>query len=415
VAKRKMSDNNSDSKRKATSESNSLLSLEERVQDSTTPLWRLSYADQVKQKKSHIQQILRKCLLKIESVNRATCVFYWLQKQRKLYEGMCCELVEFVDSPIQDNYRNKCEFTIGYDREEKKKLIGSRLGDFKSGSNEVVEPYCCKHIPIEMKSLVKLFQSYIETSDYNPFNVRTHEGHWRQLTVRTNELNEMLAIIVFDKQKLTDEQIEMEKNKLAAFLKQRNDPEYAKIKLKSILFNINHNSQGISKLDNLDEIYSEGNDDCKKEEPCLYENLLDLKFRISPLAFFQANTKAAEKLYSKIGDICDIDENTIVLDICCGTGTIGLTLAKRCRLIVGVEIIAEAIEDAKRNSDLNGIKNVEYHCGKAEDVLPDILKRFYNDKVVAIVDPPRAGLRKKLFPLFLNALMIEIIEFSLLL
>jgi tRNA (uracil-5-)-methyltransferase len=127
----------------------------------------------------------------------------------------------------------------------------------------------------------------------------------------------------------------------------------------------------------------------------LNESLLDLKFRISPLAFFQANTKGAELLYTKIGSICDIDENTIILDICCGTGTIGLTLAKKCKLVVGVEIIAEAIEDAKLNAELNGLKNVEYHCGKAEEILPNLLKRFINDKVVAIVDPPRAGLHIK--------------------
>lgn len=127
----------------------------------------------------------------------------------------------------------------------------------------------------------------------------------------------------------------------------------------------------------------------------MYESLLNLKFRISPLAFFQANTKAAEILYSKIGEICDIDESTIILDICCGTGTIGLTLASKCKLVVGVEIIPEAIEDAKVNSELNNIKNVEWHCGKAEDILPNLLKRHVNDKVVAIVDPPRAGLHIK--------------------
>ena len=63
------------------------------------------------------------------------------------------------------------------------------------------------------------------------------------------------------------------------------------------------------------------------------------------------------------------------------------------KLVVGVEIIADAIEDAKLNSQLNDITNVEYHCGKAEDVLPNLLKRFTNERVVAIVDPPRAGLR----------------------
>jgi tRNA (uracil-5-)-methyltransferase len=110
---------------------------------------------------------------------------------------------------------------------------------------------------------------------------------------------------------------------------------------------------------------------------------------------YKANTKAAEILYNKIVEISDIDENTIVLDICCGTGTIGLSLAKKAKHIVGVEIIPEAIEDAKINSDFNEIKNVEWICGKAEDILPKIFRRFENEKIIAIVDPPRAGLHSK--------------------
>jgi hypothetical protein len=83
-------------------------------------------------------------------------------------------------------------------------VIGFRLGDFKSGSNEVVEPYCCKHIPSETKQLLREFQNYIDQSEYKAFNVRTHEGNWRQLTARTNRNRDLLVIVVFDKQELTD-------------------------------------------------------------------------------------------------------------------------------------------------------------------------------------------------------------------
>ena len=84
-------------------------------------------------------------------------------------------------------------------------VIGFRLGDFKSGSNEVVEPYCCKHISDETKLFIRKFQDYIDTqSEYKAFNVRTHQGHWRQLTIRTNRNKDMLVIVVFDKQDLAD-------------------------------------------------------------------------------------------------------------------------------------------------------------------------------------------------------------------
>lgn len=97
------------------------------------------------------------------------------------------------------------------------------------------------------------------------------------------------------------------------------DNKEQSFKLKSFLFNLNTNKSGFSNGNtNLELVYGEN---------YLNERLLGLDFRISPLAFFQCNTKAAELLYSKIGDICDLDKDTVLLDICCGTGTIGLTLA----------------------------------------------------------------------------------------
>ena len=86
----------------------------------------------------------------------------------------------------------------------KETVIGFRVGDYKSGSNEVVEPFSCKNISESMNWLIKRFHEYVNQSAYKPFNVRTHQGHWNQLTVRTNQSNEMLAIVVFYKQNLTD-------------------------------------------------------------------------------------------------------------------------------------------------------------------------------------------------------------------
>lgn len=339
-------------------------------------------------KKKHVKQILRKTFFKMEKINKDT--YYWLQKQSKDHSGMCCDLSEFVPSPVIDNYRNKCEFTIGFDSTETNVKIGFRLGDYKSGSNEVVEPYVCRNISEHMKSFLKKFRPYFEQSAYKPCNIRLKLGNWRQLTLRSNEAKDILAIIIFDKKDLSDEQVQEEKDQLKLFLEKsfeiKGDNDDDEYRLKSFMFNLNTNRTGLSKMDNLECLFGEQH---------LNEKLLGLDFRISPLAFFQSNTKGAEILYSKIGDICNIDKDTILLDICCGTGTIGLTLADKAKLVVGVEIVPEAIEDAKLNSALNGVTNVEWHCGKAEDVLPNILKRFHDQKVVAIVDPPRAGLHNK--------------------
>ncbi|RNA09498.1 tRNA (uracil-5-)-methyltransferase -like protein [Brachionus plicatilis] len=359
------------------------LSLDEKVQNSTTPFWNISYDKQLDQKTNVIKQLLRKCTFKMDKVNEG--IFFWLQKQKDRNEGMCCKLIETVPSPVIDDYRNKCEFTIGYNEDESKTVVGFRLGEYKTGSSEVVEPYSCKNFPDQMRSFVKKFHEFVENSEFKPVNVRTREGNWRQLTLRTNQNKEIVAIVVFDKRDLDEEEINKVKISLKKFFAEFLTSE--ELKLKGLIFNLNTNKTGISRMDNLETLLG---------EDCLYEELLGLKFRISPLAFFQANTKAAEVLYEKIGDISGLDNETILLDICCGTGTIGLTLANKCKKVIGVEIIPEAIEDAKLNAQLNNIENVEFHCGKAEDVLPNILKRFSkDDKIMAIVDPPRAGLHTK--------------------
>lgn len=131
-------------------------------------------------------------------------------------------------------------------------------------------------------------------------------------------------------------------------------------------------------------------------EKNIEEDLLGMKFKISPNAFFQVNTLAAEVLYKLVADWCNVSPSTTVLDICCGTGTIGLTLAKKVSSVVGIEMGQEAIKDAKCNAQLNDINNVRYYCDKAENVIGRVMKSVQSSKhVVAVVDPPRAGLNFK--------------------
>ena len=124
--------------------------------------------------------------------------------------------------------------------------------------------------------------------------------------------------------------------------------------------------------------------------------MLGVKFKISPLAFFQVNREMTEKLYQCAADFANV-ENKTVLDLFCGAGTIGLTMAKNAKQVIGVEIVPQAIENAKENAVLNGVDNTEFFVGKAEEVLP----RFYKEADasehdmlhpdVICVDPPRKG------------------------
>merc|ERR1712029_841518 len=138
--------------------------------------------------------------------------------------------------------------------------------------------------------------------------------------------------------------------------------------------------------------------------PAITETLMGdkLRFEISPQSFFQVNIEGAEKLYSK----CTFQEKPVLFDVCCGTGTIGLCLADKCGKVIGVDIVEEAVENARKNAAANSVTNAEYHAGRAEQVLPELLKRRrfasaddvsddVTSPVVAVVDPPRAGLHHK--------------------
>jgi tRNA (uracil-5-)-methyltransferase len=119
------------------------------------------------------------------------------------------------------------------------------------------------------------------------------------------------------------------------------------------------------------------------------------RFRISVDSFFQVNTKGAEALYRLIGEWAAPDPHTTVFDICCGTGTIGLTLANNAKEVIGLEILPSAVEDARANATLNGVHNARFLLGKAEDTLAGVLDSF-SGKCVGIVDPPRAGLHSSI-------------------
>lgn len=118
------------------------------------------------------------------------------------------------------------------------------------------------------------------------------------------------------------------------------------------------------------------------------EEMMGLEFKISPFSFFQPNIFTAEKIYKKAFELADINKNTTVLDLYSGTGTITQVMAKAAKNATGIEIVAEAVEKAKENAEINEINNIEFLCG---DVLEEIdkVKGKYD---VVILDPPRAGI-----------------------
>lgn len=122
----------------------------------------------------------------------------------------------------------------------------------------------------------------------------------------------------------------------------------------------------------------------------------EIKYRISPLSFFQVNPVQTKKLYEKALEYAGLTGNEVVWDLYCGIGTISLFLAQRAKQVYGVEIVPAAIEDAKNNAKINGITNAEFFVGKAEEVLPEKYAREGIHADVIVVDPPRKGCEESL-------------------
>jgi 23S rRNA (uracil1939-C5)-methyltransferase len=129
--------------------------------------------------------------------------------------------------------------------------------------------------------------------------------------------------------------------------------------------------------------------------PQLEERLGDLRFLISPEAFFQTNTEMAEKLYGIAVDYADLHGTERVFDLFCGIGTIALTLAPRAREVHGLEIVQDAIQDAAENAKVNEIDNVSFYAGDVRTSMKDLVAEAGKPEVV-VIDPPRAGLSQKI-------------------
>ena len=144
----------------------------------------------------------------------------------------------------------------------------------------------------------------------------------------------------------------------------------------------------------------------------IYDKLGEYIFKISPMSFYQTNPVQTEILYNKAIEIANLQNEDILLDLYCGIGTIGIYASKYVKQVYGVEIIGQAIEDAKENAKLNNIDNIEFICGDVEKILENLLKEKHISPNVIFVDPPRRGLDEKTISTILNITPKKLIYIS---
>ncbi|KZC14847.1 PREDICTED: tRNA (uracil-5-)-methyltransferase homolog A-like [Dufourea novaeangliae] len=378
--KRKLEEN---ANKRLKTDDNEHISIEDKVKSTTIPLWNTPYPDQLELKQKEMKSILTNICKQMLRESKGD-LLDWLNYQKDKYQGIPCELLPILSTEKTTEYRNKCEFTVGRSNNEDKAVIGFRLSSYAAGSTAVgpIDDLC--HIPSKMKTVVKVLEEFIRNSDLKPFQPVDHSGHWRQVTARATLSGDLMVMVGIHPQDLPSDKLEELKSQLKDFFETGNGAEAG---VTSLHFQVmNKKSVDGETGDNISHIAG---------SKYIEETLLGMKFRVSPQAFFQVNTLGAEVLYKAAIDLAKPSSDTALLDICCGTGTIGLVFSKHCGEVFGLELVEDAIKDARENAVANNVTNCEFFVGKAEDILYPVIRRATKQDIVAVVDPPRAGLHHR--------------------
>lgn len=268
-----------------------------------------------------------------------------------------------MDEPYY--YRNKSQFPVGWNKD------GSiSIGFYAGRTHSIVDTEHC-YIGAEVNTqILRFLRSFIETYKIEPYEEETHKGLLRHILTRVGfQTGELMVCLVINGRDIPH------KKELVEGL--RSIPG-----MKSICLNINTAKTNVILGDKILPVWG---------EPYITDSIGPIRYRISPLSFYQVNPEQTKKLYDITLDYAGLNGNEVVWDLYCGIGTISLFLAQKARKVYGVEIIPQAIEDAKANAELNEITNAEFFVGAAEDVLPKMYKEEKIKADIIVVDPPRKG------------------------
>lgn len=294
------------------------------------------------------------------------------------------DMMPIIGARKTTQYRNKMEYTFG----NKRYLLPEELNDENVSSEMNVAGFHAKGffdklVDIDVcflqeeptNILRKLAKQFALNHDYTFYDIRSHEGFMRNLQLRVCRTGEVMANMVLGYED------ESKRIALLDFLL-REMPQ-----LTTLLYTIN----------------TKWNDSLNDQQPIVYhgkgyviETLEDFQFKIGPKSFFQTNTDQGEKLYQVTRGFAELTGNETVYDLYCGTGSIGIFLSKGAKKIIGVEVIAEAIADAKENALLNNITHADFFAGDVSDICTDDFFAQHGKPDVIVTDPPRAGMSEKL-------------------
>lgn len=309
------------------------------------------------------------------------------------------EVLPILGSEKTRYYRNKLDFTfsnkkwltleqIRSEEDFDRNALGFHIPKMFDKIIDIDHCYLQGGISNEVRNELRAFAL---EKNYSFYDIRNQVGLLRNLIIRTTTTNQTMVIAQFGESDPEKIQEVME------FLKNRFP------KITSLLYVIN--TKGNETFHDLELITSSG-------LPYIEEEMEGLKFRIGPKSFYQTNSEQAYELYKVARDFAGLKGDEIVYDLYTGTGTIANFVAKQAKQVIGVEYVAAAIEDAKVNSQINGIENTLFYAGDMKDILNEEFIQNHAAPDVIITDPPRAGMDEKVVQMLLRLAAPKVVYVS---
>lgn len=268
------------------------------------------------------------------------------------------------------NYRNKAQYPVGVDKYGK-----PSIGVFAKMSHTIIPMENCKIQTEVSQDIAKTILDFIKEEDIEVYKEETGEGIFRHIVIKVGKYtNEIMCILVLNKTGFKEEQ------KLVKLLIKK----YPNIK--TIVKNVNNKNTNVILGEKNINIFGSG---------YIEDKLGKYIFKISPMSFYQVNSIQAENLYNIAIEAAELNKEDILFDLYCGIGTIGIFASEYVKKVYGIEIVEQAISDAKENAKINQISNAEFIAGDVEYVFDELINKKSIFPTAIIVDPPRKGLDDK--------------------
>ena len=275
------------------------------------------------------------------------------------------QMEPILAAPGRCRYRNKCQLPIGLSRDG-----ALQLGFYAVNSHRIVNTESCLLQPEAFDRAAAAFRRWYAVSGESVYDEASHSGVLRHLYMRRGEMSgEMMVCVVANGAALHEEALLVEMLREAV-------PE-----ITGILLNINREKTNVVLGKTCRTLWG---------KDTITDTLCGLEFEIALHAFYQVNRTQAERLYGKAAEYAALTGTETLLDLYCGTGTIGLSMAKNAKKLIGAEIVPAAVENARRNAERNAIQNAEFLCADAAEAARILFERGEKPDVI-VIDPPRKG------------------------